>query len=803
MVNQDHGSKKATVSSSSKDSTVYTLVAAEAYPHMDSFLSDIDRAIKAVTEELRNKSDANAMLTKVTAFRAELDRLLWTEMIMRPDRLGLKKRTAEVNLNEESEDAQHVSSQDRSLDQQSAHKKVLTLFGTAPHPRQLFSSFQIPRCGKDKNLLYEDSDASSMPALRERALPNGISLTTVVPIHSFEDEAGENEKTKGKTLGELLPQPSFLPQLNPPRQSKHTATRSSSVNWFNPSDSTPSTRSYRRETFVSQPLSTGQWLTYNVAPSASKLSSPEAKRKQRDRALSFGESQTTLPQETMDAHAHAKEDALFRSAFSSFAPDTDNTGSIVNARAKSQVWWDKVHERRYQNYLLGSENDDLDDADLPNDSAAHNGEHEMKLFEEAVASWSDEELPPELKESEKTVRKSETTEDIDDILREISEALETLNSHQRVRNLSLAAGTRPTTGPNPQLSATSRNPNSPSADEYDIYEVLKSQLALMVAQLPPYALARLDGDKLAELNVSAKIQALGKSYKGTMEEDDVNAKVRQIANTSAYPIISGSTASTIPSRSNLYSSTPSQPNRSNYATQPSTSRQTSSYLPNQQYSNRPISSNQYFGSSSSTYANQQRTPVNSDRYPYGASQQYNQRPAQSSQSSYANGYRSYSGQNTGSYGQQYGTPSQSSTTQRPGQTNYQQRGANPSTYNYGNAAAGRSGSPQQNTSAFTPQQRSSYAANNPQASQHRPSTYQYNHPASSAQQVNGTGSDRPANQSTYATENDPAALISRQKAQLAEKQSQTPARQASGTPQPANGTHGGQVNGISPPSAGK
>ena len=808
ITTQSRGAKTSKVSETSQSTTVSSLAAAGAYTTIDEFLADVESAIQDATETLKGGPEMKTELAGVTAFKVELGNLLWTEMVMRPKQLALRSGGQVSDFKKEPEDSHASSDHSGPGNPQSTDRTVLTLFGSAPHPRQLFSSFQLPASGQDIDSLFDRSPSSSMSTLREAALPIGISSTTVVPTHSSDIDS---VKRKEQTLGELLPQPPSLAQLNPPRQSKHTATRSSSVNWFNPSDSLPSTRSYRRDNYVSQPLSTGQWLTYNVAPSAAKMSSPEAKRKQRDRALSFGESQTALPQETIDAHNQAKEDALFRSAFSSFAPHSDNTGSIVNTRAKNRVWWEKYGEQKYQGAMTMTDYETLEEPGLMNGTMEQEVDPDLTLFEEAVASWDGEELPSELKESEKGVKEPQTTQDIDEILTEISEALETLNSHQRVRNLSLTTTARTTAGQNPQLTATSRSPNSPSADEFDIYEILKSQLALMVSQLPPYALARLDGDKLSALNVSTKIQVPGKVYKGTMEEDEISAKARQASNTSAYPV-SSSAGPSIPGRSNVYATTPSQPIRSSYTTQPSTSRQSSSYLPNQQYSSRPITSNQYLGNASSSYATQQRTPMGSERYSYTASQQYGQRPTQSSQSSYANGYRSYSGQNGTSYGQHYTPPAQGSTpSQRPTQPGYQQRGTNAQTYSYSTTPAGKSGSPPQTSAAYTPQQRSSYAANNPQASQPRPSMYQTQSsqysshtPASqpaSAQQANGAGHDRPSSQPTYMSANDQAALMNRQKAQLAERQSQTPLRQTSGTPQPANGTYGGQTTETPPPQA--
>ena len=813
-MDESHSAKRLRLSGSTNRTTIESRVTANAYSTVDQFTQDMDIAISGVVKELKEDPEVDAgrqasnqsgdAQEKITAFKAELGNLILREMTIRPKLF--ESAGGEDGVKKDPDDGHLAETQGIETSKQGVNRAVLTLYGSAPTPRQLFSSFQQATSKRNLDSFYGDEYRSSVGTLREIALPNGIATTNIVPVHSSDN----NSDKKARTLGELLPQPSSVAQLNPPRQSRHTATRSSSVNWFNASELTPSTRSYRRDNYTTQAMGTGHWLTYNIAPSASKLSSPEAKRKQRDRALSFGESQTTLPQETIDAHNQAKDEALFRSAFSSFAPYSDNTGATVNARTKNRVWWEKVGENQHHNVLTLTE---LDVGEEPqpetNGIPTQDMDRELELFEEAVASWAPEELPVELRETEKTVKDPGTTQEVDEVLNEISELLETLNSYQRVRNLSLATNSRTTAGQNPQLTAMSGSPTSPSPAEFDVYEMLKSQLTLMVSSLPPFAVAKLDGDKLAALNVSTKIQVEGKTYKGTMEEDDINTKARQASNTAAYPR-STNASSSLPARSNPYASSPAQQiQRANYAAQPSASRQSSTYLPNQQYSNRPVSSNQYYGNASSSIPTPQRAPMNSDRYSYAASQQYSQQPSRASNGGYANGYRSPVAPNGTSYSQQYATSSQGSSastaisqSQRPSQPGYQQRAMNSQAFGYVNASAGRSTSPPQPAAAYTPQQRSSYAANNPTPNPQRPQMYhshssQYGGQSTPSQQANGAGADRAASHPSYMTADEQAALMNRQKAQLAEQQRHTPSRHTSSTPQPANGSYSGQANGTS------
>ena len=119
--------------------------------------------------------------------------------------------------------------------------------------------------------------------------------------------------------------------------------------------------------------------------------------------------------------------------------------------------------------------------------------------------------------------------EVDEILEEISELLETLNSYQRIRNLSL--------NPLPRSGSTSSvaDPAKPSEAEVATYNTLKAQLTLMIAMLPPYAVAKLNSDQLAELNISTKIQVLTDNYKGVMEEDEAAARAK-VAELRAQPV---------------------------------------------------------------------------------------------------------------------------------------------------------------------------------------------------------------------------------------------------------------------------
>ena len=758
------------------------MVTSRNYTSIDQFAKDMDSAVKGVVQELGDDTRSNAssqpvlagtpkysQIASVTIFKKRVDELLSREMVMRPKAFPAPGELAEGV--EEEVKGGGLSGSSALGNELSSHRQVLTLFGSAPNARQLFSSFQQPSI---------DGPGGIFEPISEWGFPNGIGTSRAVPVHSLEDKSIP-------TLGELLPQPASLAQLNPPRQSKHTATRSASVSWVNAAEVSNPGRPYRRDSYATQSLTTGQWLKYNVAPTPSQLASPEAKRKQRDRALSFGETQPTIPQETLDAHHQKKEDALFRSVYSSFAPSRDTTGATVSQSTKDRLWWSKSGENMYKTIfyppiLDGSENDEGWNQESVGDDQMESSEGQVDSFKEAVASWQQDENPSHPDEPKgAVVEPPETSDDVDEILKEISELLETLNSYQRVRNLSLSNTARTPSG---QGSSSSGTPTSPSPAEFDMYNILKSQLTIMVSSLPPWALARINGEKLSALNVSSRIQVEGTNYKGSMEDNEAAAKAKQMATPiTGYP---RTVPASVPARTG-YPGTTAQPyQRSNYAPQ-SAARPTanpSAYLPNQQYSARPASASQYLGTSHSSYTPRPATTT-TDRYAYPSGQQYNQ-PVQP-QAGYVNGNRTYPNQTASYYGNQF-TPTHPSSaqTQRPAPAVYQQRAADSIAYNY--PAGHKAGSPQQPNPAYNPPQRS-YTGMNTTPSQARLNHYPSN-PTSYSQSPSSTANGSGSNMAAFRSSNEQAAFMNRQKAQLDDY------RQKTITPQPGSRTTTPVQNGI-------
>ncbi|TKA27973.1 hypothetical protein B0A50_04039 [Salinomyces thailandicus] len=377
---------------------------------------------------------------------------------------------------------------------------VLTLFGNAPTPKQLFSSMQNPAIAEQ-----QQSIKSALP-VEEMSLPNGLTATKVMPIP-------RDDTKKGPTFEEVFAPPYSLPALQPPKAHKRSSTRDATINWEFKDNSN---RSSKKAGYTAQGLTTGDWLGHGgVDPGSDALL--KEKRKQRDRTLSSGaegtkERPTKFSLEDQQAR---EEEALFRRAYSSFAPNVDHAKSVVPAETQSAIWWDKIGEKRFDETFA------IDPALLDNmitKAAEALPAADLDDFERAVNELDD--LDADMMDAE--IVSSES--DVEKVLREVSELLETLASHQRIRNASLpssASASRTPLSPAPVIASRIGKPDEPAEAEILTYQALRRELAYLILKLPPYAVAKINGDQLAELGVSKLVAIEGKDYRGTMEEDQV------------------------------------------------------------------------------------------------------------------------------------------------------------------------------------------------------------------------------------------------------------------------------------------
>lgn len=848
-----HSAKRPKLSPQAESTTIAAEIKSQSYQNVEELLHDVDIAVSTISNKeqvndghitgsypINGINGHNQESLHISAFRKELSSILRREVIQKPRSLGILGADAPPSSEDDQGQKDDTAKALSSASADSNGRTVLTLLSSASQPRQLFSSLQEAKTVNpskasqvsESDIPVEDaeilggSSILNFPTLRETALPNGISTTKVIPIHST---SVKKDKTKSSTIGDIFTAGSNIKPLSPPEPSKHTVTRSQHVEWFNPSEASTPARRSGRGTFTTQPLTTGQWLTYNIAPSPKQLSTPEAKRKQRDRALSQGESKTTLPREEMEARYQAREEALFRSAYSSFAPDHDNTAALVPEKLKNRLWWKRFSQKRLQDIWAQSDmipHDDsvpgVDDFQSPLETS------EDALFKEAVENWTPEDIPSEFKISTKEAKaEQEAEKDVQDILKEISELLETLSSHQHVRNLSLHTNARKSVSQNLPLTAMSGSPSGPSSTEVEIYNVLKSQLSLMISALPPYAVAKLNGEQLEALSISTRIPTEARNYHGTMEDVESATKIRA----AIVPTTVGSsmrtmtpTASTSARSSHYQQSLVNATPRATYPSQTAV-RATAppATYPSQPYSARPSSSATQYTTHASYPTVSQQAPPSSNRHSY-PTPQYNYQTSQAHHGQYTNGHRPQPNPNGySSYSQQYAVsqqatspaPIQGSQHQRPSQPGYQQRAQNTQPPSYALVPSGRSASPQNSSAGYNAyHHRTSFSAPSlpPGQSQPRPP---YNPQSSQIANANNgaiqlNNAVGTVGQHINLTAAEQAMLMDRQKQQLAQQIRMTTARQGSGTPQPtpgpsgpapaqlSNGMSASQLNGVTP-----
>ena len=399
---------------------------------------------------------------------------------------------------------------------------VLTLTSqTDRGPKHLYSGLQ-----RYSTAVVTDADKSSskqstdLPNLKPSSFPNGITVTHIPPSNIPDQSSSAKQK---RVFGEVFRPHRSLKALEPPRPSRN-ATRGSSLGWVNYEEMAGSERptpAYKSD-YRYASLPTGSWLHYNSVEAAAALT-PDSKRRQRDRALSSGDSRGPDDGDVME-HEEARTKALFQSAYSSFAPSVDNSAAVVPEKTRSQTWWKKVGQKRFEAMLAFQYPEpELDGGD----STWNNVDPIEDDFEVAVADFDGDALrnPLENENNEADAK------GVDEVLQEISDLLQTLSSYQRIRN----------------LSKMNSGPATPTSTETDVYEILRSNLAILINSLPPYAVAKLSGDQLETLNVSTDLIVDMKDHVGTMEQDEYSMQRQRAAMPATHSASGRSSVSAGPS----------------------------------------------------------------------------------------------------------------------------------------------------------------------------------------------------------------------------------------------------------------
>jgi hypothetical protein len=242
-----------------------------------------------------------------------------------------------------------------------------------------------------------------------------------------------------------------------------------------------------RQDYRHQQLATATWVDYSRGHTLDEL---DASRKYRDKGVAANDFRAALIANDHSINESNNNIALYKQAFSSFAPTTDSSLALVNSEDRSRLWWQKQGSKQMKKIFTAGY-PELDEPELANEQSTEDDFEGVLSYE---SSTEESQLPEQ-----------GDPKDIDDVLKEVSELLETVHSYQRIRSLETRQST---------------DPSKPSGPEFDAFDILRSQLAILVAAVPPFAVSRLDGDKLSDLNISTSIKVDSVDYKGTMQADD-------------------------------------------------------------------------------------------------------------------------------------------------------------------------------------------------------------------------------------------------------------------------------------------
>ncbi|RKF73668.1 hypothetical protein GcM1_243125 [Golovinomyces cichoracearum] len=493
--------------------TILYRISSDYYQSVDEVLNDIDAAVNEITDKLelsnaviQNQCTAisrppSELSIKMTAFSQR------ARDIVRRGRASWERCRMSVKNGTSHNYPRIPAHEDYSQPKSSSlvNRLALTVYGNAPMPKQLFSSLQHPT-------KVNGSNEEVIVPIREVGLPNGIATTRIITMHPPSLTDG---KKRPPTMGEIFPTPPNVTPSIPPKPSTIATTKSSTVGWYHPSSITSASKSL---SYFNQAISSGQWIDYGKSNSSGRAD----KIKNRDRTLDLGISKNL----SIESEAERLEN-LFRSAYSSFAPTKDNAAAIAPTGCLERMWWRELGES-YFNCLVHNFKDTIEKeaTESPSEEEINN---DLEKFERTLKELENDAIDPNLDAPPCKTERSILEKEIDEVLKEISELLETLTSYQRIRHSSLSTLNR-STGiySSPDLNSLG-TPSKPNESELATYEILKSQLALMIASLPPYAVAKINSDRLEELSISTKIEVPLNDYKGVMEEDESSLRTTKMA----------------------------------------------------------------------------------------------------------------------------------------------------------------------------------------------------------------------------------------------------------------------------------
>ncbi|KEF62656.1 uncharacterized protein A1O9_00629 [Exophiala aquamarina CBS 119918] len=469
--------KKARLADVDKtNDTIEHRILTDSYTSLESLMEDVNTARSALLDGFSH-SNLNGQTPTVTSSEVDLKAQL-THLV---SLVGgyLKEPTKLPNGHTPSNAVEEVNDPIQS-NARTGH--VLSLrTQTNGQMQHLFSGLQERRTtGENEGGAGGDIDGL--------ALPNGFELTAFAALNGGTKSRKLGPRSFGEVFG--LPTAARARLLEEPRPSR-TSTTSNQLKFIPHSDIFDRSLNIKGD-YRNARLPAGSWVSYGG--NNFQTSSQSAGNDFNSGLLANELLQPGL----------TDDDALFRSVYSSFAPTSDNSAALISSEDISERWWRKSGSRKISALFTATDGQELDD-----DYDTTQG---LEEFDNILKNWvpDEHEAFPD--------GPSEENKDTDELLQEVSDLIQTLSSYQENRS----------------LDPPGRAPK-PSGQEFDTFEMLRTQIRLLVDGLPPFAVAKLNGGQLEKLNISTNLLTKAPEYAGTgqLEEYAANGQRTSVTATSA------------------------------------------------------------------------------------------------------------------------------------------------------------------------------------------------------------------------------------------------------------------------------
>ncbi|EXJ88926.1 hypothetical protein A1O3_01990 [Capronia epimyces CBS 606.96] len=355
---------------------------------------------------------------------------------------------------------------------------------------QVNGSTHLLYSGLETGQPVEEDGSNATPETEGVNLPNGFELTDFAALGGD----GEKQSQEKRLFGTAFRPSGRLKPLDLPRPSKNTV-RGNTLD-FIPYLSQIENNAQFKHDYRFTKLPTGSWLSYGDSGITG-----EQNRKRSRQLSAANDFKAALEANDLQHRNHISIDALYSSVYSSFAPSTDNSASVFSEQDRGRQWFRKYGEQKLSRIFRVRE------SEAGAEETVVQEEENDDSLEEVVANFE-----PDKEEAAFSAQNE--PEDVDDLLQQVSDLIQTLSSYQRNRSLE------------PIVSGSVPKPTEP---EIDIFEMLRMQLSILVSSLPPFAVAKLNGDQLEALNISTRVLVEPPDYPGTGQVDDYTFQRQKIS----------------------------------------------------------------------------------------------------------------------------------------------------------------------------------------------------------------------------------------------------------------------------------